>query len=127
MVMILKRLLSDALLRCSSTKSASAIMWRNTIRKLTVGDKASITRTFTEEDVAKFADLTGDHNPLHLDKDFAAEMMFKRPVVHGVLNLGVVSAVLGKNLYCFKHCGPLLFPPIWRPIDEILVQEQEPF
>ena len=93
--MILKRLLSDALLGRSSTKSAGAIMWRNTTRKLTVGDKSSMTRTFTEEDVTKFADLTGDHNPLHLDKDFAAETMFERPVVHGVLNLGLVSAVLG--------------------------------
>ena len=65
-------------------------------RKLTVGDKAALTKTFTEEDVIKFAELSGDHNPLHLDEDFIAETRFQKPIVHGCLNLGLLSAVLGE-------------------------------
>lgn len=41
-------------------------------RELKVGDTASITRLFTDEDVRLYADLSTDHNPVHLDEDFAA-------------------------------------------------------
>ena len=63
-----------------------------------VGDSAGLTKTFTERDVLTFAEISGDKNPIHVDAAFAAESRFKRPIVHGMLTAGMVSAVLGMQL-----------------------------
>ena len=61
----------------------------------TLGSTASLTRTFTEADVRAFAHLSGDVNPLHLDKEFAERSIFGERIVHGALLGGLISAVLG--------------------------------
>ena len=53
-----------------------------------VGDKVSMTKRFTQEEVQTFADLTGDNNPIHVDVEYAKESRFGQPVVHGVLTNG---------------------------------------
>ena len=50
---------------------------------------------FTQDDVIRFAELTGDNNPLHLDADYAATTNFKRPIIHGMLGATVFTKVLG--------------------------------
>ncbi len=47
-------------------------------------------RTISEEDVAQFAELTGDHNPLHTDAEFAASTVYGQPIAHGLLGLSVL-------------------------------------
>jgi 3-hydroxybutyryl-CoA dehydratase len=63
-----------------------------------VGDRAAITRVVSVADVCAFADITGDRNPVHLDANFAAKTMFGRPIAHGMLGAGFISAVLGTRL-----------------------------
>jgi 3-hydroxybutyryl-CoA dehydratase len=63
-----------------------------------VGDSASLTKTFTENEVYTFATISGDHNPIHMDPQFAAESRFKRQIVHGMLTAGLISAILGMQL-----------------------------
>ncbi len=63
-----------------------------------VGDSAYLVKTFTEKDVQVFAEISGDHNPIHLDPDFAATTHFERQLVHGMLTAGLISAVLGMQL-----------------------------
>lgn len=75
--------------RCLSTRS---------VANLTAGDSASIARTFTIEDIRRFAEITGDCNPIHIDADFAKGTKFGRCVVHGALINGLVSAVMGTRL-----------------------------
>ena len=53
-------------------------------------------RTVTEADVRAFADLTGDKNPIHLDRAYAATTVFKRPVAHGVLGLALAAGLLSQ-------------------------------
>lgn len=48
--------------------------------------------------VRRFADVSGDHNPLHLDPGFAAKTRFGRPIAHGALIMSLVSALLGERL-----------------------------
>ena len=64
-----------------------------------VGDSASFTKTITEEDVMKFAEVSGDYNPLHVDPDFAKTQMFGEQVAHGVISVGLISASLGMELF----------------------------
>lgn len=63
-----------------------------------VGSQASITRTFTADDVEGFARISGDRNPLHFDADFAARTRFGRLVVQGGLTAGLFNAVVAMDL-----------------------------
>jgi 3-hydroxybutyryl-CoA dehydratase len=65
---------------------------------LKIGDTASMTKTITDDDIRAFADLTGDHNPVHLDDEFAATTRFGRRIAHGMLSAGLISAVLANKL-----------------------------
>ena len=54
----------------------------------------SIQRTITQEQVEAYADAAGDHNPIHLDAEFAAKTPFGRRIAHGMLTLAMVSEML---------------------------------
>ncbi len=62
------------------------------------GQQAAMTRRVTAADVERFAEITGDRNPIHLDADFASTTRFKRRIAHGLLTASYVSAVLGSEL-----------------------------
>ena len=64
-----------------------------------IGDSASFTKTITEEDVMKFAEVTGDFNPIHVNPEYAKSQMFGKQVAHGALSSGLISAVLGTKLF----------------------------
>ena len=53
------------------------------------------TFSFTQEQVDAFAQVTGDDNPLHIDQDYAATTLFKRPIIHGFLGGSIFSRVFG--------------------------------
>jgi len=63
-----------------------------------VGDSAFQSKTFTEDDILSFAEISGDANPVHVDRNYAANTRFKKPLVHGMLTAGLISAVLGMKL-----------------------------
>ncbi|RJP24409.1 MAG: MaoC family dehydratase [Deltaproteobacteria bacterium] len=63
-----------------------------------VGDFAEFTKAFSEEDVFLFAGISGDRNPVHVDKEFAAKTRFKERIVHGLLTAGTISAAIGMKL-----------------------------
>ena len=70
--------------------------------KLNVGDKFSVSREITDELVRRFADLSGDHNPIHLDGEFAKTTRFGRRIAHGMLSGAFISAVLGNEFAAQK-------------------------
>lgn len=63
-----------------------------------VGDTAEFSKTITDDDVRVFADLTGDHNPVHLDDQYASGTRFGRRVAHGMLTASLISSVLANKL-----------------------------
>ena len=65
---------------------------------LKIGESASFTKTFSDEDVRGFAEISGDMNPVHLDDEYASQTQFKKRLVHGILTAGLISAVLGMEL-----------------------------
>ena len=50
---------------------------------------------FSQQDVEKFAEVTGDNNPVHLDAAYAAKTLFKKPIMHGFLGGSFFSRVFG--------------------------------
>jgi acyl dehydratase len=62
---------------------------------LDIGQSYSETFSLSQEQVKAFADVTGDHNPLHLDAEYAANTVFKKPIVHGIFGISVFSKILG--------------------------------
>lgn len=62
-----------------------------------IGDRWSTTREVTDELVLAFAELSGDHNPIHVDEEFAAKTRFGRRIAHGMLSGAFISAVLGNE------------------------------
>jgi 3-hydroxybutyryl-CoA dehydratase len=66
--------------------------------KLRVGDSAQFTRTIRDEDIARYAEITGDTNPVHLDEEYARHTRFGRRVAHGLLTAGFISTVLGTEM-----------------------------
>jgi acyl dehydratase len=62
---------------------------------LKVGDKTSVSKIFTDEDVHGFSDLSLDKNPIHLDQAFAEESIFGKKIVHGMLVASLFSGLLG--------------------------------
>lgn len=69
-----------------------------TIKEIKVGDMDSISKTVTEYDVYAFAGITGDFNPAHVNEEYANQTMFKTRIAHGMLGVGIISAVLGTKL-----------------------------
>jgi len=63
-----------------------------------VGDTASFSKTVTESDIANFAEVSGDFNPIHVDAEFASQSMFKERIAHGMLSASYISALLGNTL-----------------------------
>ena len=66
--------------------------------KFKVGDSAEITKTITDADIQAFAEVTGDHNPIHLDDEFAKSTRFGRRIAHGMLTTSLISSVLANKL-----------------------------
>ena len=55
-----------------------------TIDDITIGTKKKFDVTITEEVVNDFAKLSGDYNPIHMNKEYAASTSFKKRIVHAV-------------------------------------------
>jgi acyl dehydratase len=65
---------------------------------LQIGQVESIKRVFSQEDFDRFAALSGDDNPIHVDPEFSAQTKFGRTVAHGMFLYSVVCSVLGTRL-----------------------------
>ncbi len=68
------------------------------LEDLHVGQTAESAHTVTDGDIRAFADVSGDHNPVHLDEAYAAATPFKTRIAHGMLSAAYISAVLGGRL-----------------------------
>lgn len=63
-----------------------------------VGQRASFRKTFTEADLQRFIEITGDVNPLHVDEQFAAGTPFGRRILQGMLTASLFSTMVGMLL-----------------------------
>ncbi|MGX6648253.1 MaoC family dehydratase [Maricaulaceae bacterium MS644] len=68
------------------------------ITELEIGQSAEITRLVDEAAVQKFAEVSGDFNPLHMDEAYASRSAFRGRIAHGALVASYISCVLGNHL-----------------------------
>ena len=69
-----------------------------TIEELQVGMSASYERVVTTTDIEAFAAVSGDHNPVHLDEEFAKTTRFKGRIAHGLLSASFISTAIASKL-----------------------------
>ena len=68
------------------------------LEDLTVGQQALFGKTVTEADIAAFAGVSGDTNPIHLHDGFAKTTRFGQRIAHGMLSGSFISTVIGTRL-----------------------------
>jgi len=68
------------------------------IAELSVGLSKTYSKTLTEKDILLFAACSGDLNPVHLDKTYAATTAFGEPIAHGMWTGALISAAIATQL-----------------------------
>jgi acyl dehydratase len=63
--------------------------------KFKIGDKANLSKTFSESEVKHFAKISLDDNPIHLNKKYAERTVFGQRIVHGILVASLFSGLMG--------------------------------
>jgi acyl dehydratase len=85
----------------------------------------SIERTFTQEDFNRFAALSGDNNPIHVDPVFSAQTSFRRTVSHGVLLYSILRGLVEQLLPGAQQLNQQVMFPAPTFTDEPVLFEAE--
>lgn len=95
------------------------------IEDIEIGMIRHLNKVVTDRDIEMFAEVSTDHNPVHLDDDYANDTIFEGRIAHGMLTAGLISAVIGEQLpghgtvylgQSLKFLGPV------RPGDQVTAQ-----
>ena len=68
------------------------------IEDIEMGMSRHLTRQISDRDIALFAEVSSDHNPVHLDEAYAQDTIFEGRIAHGMLTASLISAVIGQQL-----------------------------
>ncbi len=95
------------------------------IEEIEIGMTRHLRKVVTDTDIRMFAEVSTDHNPVHLDEAYARDTIFAGRIAHGMLTAGLISAVIGEQLpghgtiylgQSLKFLGPV------RPGDMVLAE-----
>jgi 3-hydroxybutyryl-CoA dehydratase len=92
-----------------------------TIKELTVGQSYETSFVITAKLIERFAEVTGDHNPIHLDDDYASKSIFKQRVAQGMLQAGILSGILGCH---FPGVGTIYLYQTLKFIQPVFIRDQ---
>ena len=68
------------------------------IEDIEIGMSRSLSKTIGDAEIRAFAEISTDHNPVHLDEAYARETIFEGRIAHGMLTAALISAVIGEQL-----------------------------
>jgi len=68
------------------------------IEEISIGMKVSYSRVITDADIKSFADISGDRNPIHLNKDYAKSSRYGKKIAHGLMTASFFSALFGMKI-----------------------------
>ncbi len=87
------------------------------------GQQFTTRRTFTQDDFNRFAALSGDDNPIHVDPEFSARTKFGRTVAHGMLLYGVICGAVSEHFPGAQQLSQdLRFPSPTYADEEMTIQ-----
>ncbi|EHH9493293.1 MaoC family dehydratase [Escherichia coli] len=72
------------------------------LEEIEVGMSASYSQTITDADIKSYAGLSGDHNPIHVNEEYAGSSRFGKRIAHGMISSSFFSALFGTKL---PGCG----------------------
>jgi 3-hydroxybutyryl-CoA dehydratase len=98
--------LQDSKLKMTTTRN-------RTIEGIRVGDEFSISRTFTEQDVMQYADISRDYNPVHLEDRYARAKRFNGRICHGLLVGGMLTEIGGQIGVLASRMGFVFKKPVY--------------
>jgi 3-hydroxybutyryl-CoA dehydratase len=76
------------------------------IEDLEIGMTRHLRKVVTDRDIALFAEVSTDHNPVHLDEAYAQDTIFEGRIAHGMLTAGLISAVIGEPWHGLFRAEP---------------------
>ncbi|MFM2354439.1 MAG: hypothetical protein RLZZ528_175 [Pseudomonadota bacterium] len=68
------------------------------IEDMEIGMTRYLQKQVTDRDIALFAEVSTDRNPVHLDEQYAQDTIFEGRIAHGILTASLISAVIGEQL-----------------------------
>lgn len=67
------------------------------LQSVAVGDEMTpLSRTVTQEQINAYAEASGDHNPIHVDPDFARAVGLPGTIAHGLLDMGILAEAVAR-------------------------------
>jgi 3-hydroxybutyryl-CoA dehydratase len=104
-------------------KAEEAVLHRKglTINQLTVGQSYQTRFVITAELIERFAEVTGDFNPIHLNEEYAGKSIFKQRVAQGMLQAGLLSGILGCH---FPGVGTIYLSQTLKFIKPVFIRDQ---
>jgi 3-hydroxybutyryl-CoA dehydratase len=69
-----------------------------TFEDISIGDSTTHSRTITAQDIDRYAEMTDDYNPMHMDDEYAKKTAFGGRIAHGPITLGLAAPVIGMKL-----------------------------
>lgn len=66
--------------------------------QIQIGESFSVTKGISEADIANFAGVIGDFNPVHFDYEYVKTTMFGQRLAHGMLTASFISTAIGCGL-----------------------------
>lgn len=83
------------------------------IQGIRAGDEFSVSRTFTEQDMMHFADMSGDYNPVHMEDRFARAKNFQSRICHGLLVASMLTEIGGQIGVLASHMDFVFKKPVY--------------
>ncbi|MGF1447282.1 MAG: MaoC family dehydratase [Pikeienuella sp.] len=68
------------------------------IEDLQIGLSRSLSKAISDRDIELFAEVSDDHNPVHLSDSYAKDTIFGGRIAHGMLTAAMFSAIIGEQL-----------------------------
>jgi acyl dehydratase len=104
------------------SETKSVVGWTGVIKgRPKVGESAERTRRTSINDIIRFTEITGDHNPLHYDQKLAEESVFGKLIVQGGVTSGILNALVAEDL---PGPGTVFLSVEWKFVKAVGVDEE---